>query len=142
MMHRKVVLRVVSKFLIPPILLFALYVQWHGDFGPGGGFQAGVIFGSGFILYAILFGVDTVQRVVPPWLTRLMLVAGVLMYGGTGMACLLLGHNFLDYNALSPHDPVHGQELGIMLVEIGVGLTVSSAMLTIFNVFAGHTRKD
>ena len=142
MMHRKVVLRVVSKFLIPPILLFALYVQWHGDFGPGGGFQAGVIFGAGFILYAIIFGVDAVQRAVPPWLTRLMLVTGVLMYGGTGMACLLLGDNFLDYNALSPHHPVHGQELGILLVELGVGITVSSAMLTIFNVFAGHVRKD
>ncbi|MEK9751944.1 MAG: MnhB domain-containing protein, partial [Rhodospirillaceae bacterium] len=58
-MNEKIILRVVSKFLIPYILLFALYVQWHGDFGPGGGFQAGVIFASGFILYALIFGVAT-----------------------------------------------------------------------------------
>ncbi|MEK9673800.1 MAG: Na(+)/H(+) antiporter subunit B [Rhodospirillaceae bacterium] len=139
MMHRKVVLRVVSKFLIPPILLFALYVQWHGDFGPGGGFQAGVIFGSGFILYALLFGVDAVKQVAPPWLTRLLLAIGVLMYGGTGVACLLLGGNYLDYNVLA-HDPVHGQHLGILLVEAGVGITVAAAMVTIFNVFAGHSQ--
>ena len=38
------IIRVVTKLIIPYILLFALYVQFHGDFGPGGGFQAGVIF--------------------------------------------------------------------------------------------------
>ena len=57
-MSHIVVLRVVAKLLIPVILLFALYVQFHGDFGPGGGFQAGVIFGSGFILYALIFGTE------------------------------------------------------------------------------------
>ncbi len=138
MMHQKVVLRVVSKLLIPPILLFALYVQWHGDFGPGGGFQAGVIFGSAFVLYAILFGVGVARRVAPPWLMRLCLVAGVLLYGGTGVASLLLGGNYLDYNVLA-HDPLHGQHLGIILVEFGVGITVAAAMITIFNVFAGQS---
>lgn len=137
MMHRKVVLRVVSKFLIPAILLFALYVQWHGDFGPGGGFQAGVIFGSGFILYAILFGVDTAKRVLPPWLGRLLLVFGVLFYGLTGVACMILGGNYLDYDVLA-HDPLHGQHYGILLVEFGVGVTVAASMITIFNVFAGQ----
>ena len=141
MMHRKVVLRVVSKFLITPILLFALYVQFHGDFGPGGGFQAGVIFGSGFILYAILFGVDMAKRVLPPWSTRLLLVVGVLTYGLTGVAGLLLGGNYLDYNVLA-HDPLHGQHYGILIVELGVGITVAAAMITIFNVFAGQTGGD
>jgi len=140
MMHREIVLRVVSKFLIPAILLFAFYVQWHGDFGPGGGFQAGVIFGAGFILYAIIFGVQSVQKVMPPWMTRLLLVIGVLLYGGTGVACLLLGGNYLDYNALA-HDPLHGQHMGILLVEFGVGITVASSMITIFNVFAGQSRE-
>ena len=137
MMHRKVVLRVVSKMLIPPILLFAFYVQWHGDFGPGGGFQAGVIFGAGFVLYALLFGVETAKRVMPPWVMRTLLVVGVLLYGGTGVAGMILGGNYLDYNVLA-HDPVHGQHLGILLVELGVGITVAAAMITIFNVFAGQ----
>ena len=49
-MDDRVILRVGAKILIPFILLFALYVQFHGDFGPGGGFQAGVIFAAGFVL--------------------------------------------------------------------------------------------
>lgn len=138
-MDRNAVFRVVSKMLIPPILLFALYVQFHGDFGPGGGFQAGVIFGSAFILYAIIHGVDTVRRVIPAWVTRLGLAAGVLIYAGTGILGMLMGGNYLNYSVLA-HDPVHGQHWGIFSVELGVGITVASAMVTIFLTFAGRER--
>ncbi len=138
-MKEKPVLRVTSKLLIPPILLFALYVQFHGDFGPGGGFQAGVIFAAAFILYAIIFGVKTARRVVPAWLTRILLASGVLIYAGTGVAGMLLGGNYLDYNVLA-HDPVHGQHLGILLVELGVGTTVAAAMITIFFTFSGQEK--
>ncbi|MGH6903569.1 MAG: Na(+)/H(+) antiporter subunit B [Geminicoccaceae bacterium] len=136
-MRRQPILRVTSKTLIPAILLFALYVQFHGDFGPGGGFQAGVIFASGFILYALLFGVARARRVAPPGVVRVTLASGVLLYAGTGVAGLLLGGNYLDYGVLA-HDPVHGQHLGIMLIEFGVGTTVASAMITIFFIFAGQ----
>jgi multicomponent Na+:H+ antiporter subunit B len=135
MMHRKPVTRVVSKFLIPFILLFALYVQWHGDFGPGGGFQAGVVFGAAFILYAILFGVGIGRRVIPAWVTRLILSLGVLLYAGTGVAGMLLGGEFLNYNVLA-HDPQHGQHYGILLVEAAIGLTVATVMIAIFARFA------
>ena len=140
-MRQKIILRVISKFLIPYILLFALYVQWHGDFGPGGGFQAGVIFAAGFILYALIFGVGTMRDVIPAAATRLLLVFGVLLYAGVGVATLFLGGNFLDYNVLA-HIPTHGQHLGILLVEAGVGITVASAMITIFCTFAGRRPDD
>jgi multicomponent Na+:H+ antiporter subunit B len=136
-MRRQPIVRVTSKTLIPAILLFALYVQFHGDFGPGGGFQAGVIFASGFILYALLFGVAKARRVAPPGVVRVTLASGVLLYAGTGVAGLFLGGNYLDYGVLG-HDPVHGQHLGIMLIEFGVGTTVASAMITIFFIFAGQ----
>src|SRR5918995_6414371 len=113
------VLRVIAKLMIAFMLLFALYVQFHGDFGPGGGFQAGVIFASGFILYALLFGVANARRVASPGVVRVTLASGVLLYAGTGVAGLLLGGNYLDYSVLA-HDPVHGQHLGIMLIEFGV----------------------
>ena len=129
------ILRVVGKFLIPFVFVFALYVQFHGDYGPGGGFQAGVIFAAGFILHAILFGVVDTSRIAPPMLLRMLAAIGVLLYAGTGVASMLLGHRFLDYDALR-HDPVHGQHLGILLVELGVGLTVASVMLLIFFAFA------
>ena len=138
-MSNIVVLRVVSKLLIPVILLFALYVQFHGDFGPGGGFQAGVIFGSGFILYALIFGTGVARRVVPAGWTRMALAAGVLLYGGVGVAGIVLGGHFLDYSVLAD-DALAGQHLGIALIEFGVGLTVASAMITIFYVFAGQDR--
>lgn len=140
-MHDKTILRVVSKLLIPFIFLFALYVQWHGDFGPGGGFQAGVIFGAGYILYGLIFGLGTLREALPAWVTRTFLCLGVLIYSGVGVACMLLGGQFLDYGVLS-HDPLHGQHLGILLVEIGVGITVFSAMVTIFCAFAGRAAVD
>lgn len=131
------VLRVIAKLMIPPILLFALYVQFHGDFGPGGGFQAGVIFGAGIILYGLVFGVETAARVIPRSLLQGGLALGVLLYAGVGLAGLLLGGNYLDYGVLR-HEPVHGQHLGIFLVELGVFITVSSVMTTIFFGFAGR----
>ena len=107
-MTRHSILRITAKFMIPYILLFALYVQFHGDFGPGGGFQAGVIFAAGFILYGLIFGMDN-------------------------------ANNFLDYSVLLKNS-VSGQHLGIFLVELGVGITVSATMITIFYVFASQDK--
>ena len=138
-MKHKAVLRVSSKLLMPPIMLFALYVQFHGDFGPGGGFQAGVIFASAFILYALLFGVAEARRVAPAGVVRATLALGVLLYAGTGVAGLLLGGNYLNYSVLAD-DQVAGQHLGILIIEFGVGMTVASAMITVFFIFAGRDR--
>jgi multicomponent Na+:H+ antiporter subunit B len=140
-MHQHIILRVVAKMMMPLILLFALYVQFHGDFGPGGGFQAGVIFAAGIILYAMLFGLDTAQRIFKSSVLAILTAVGVLLYAGVGVACMLLGGNFLDYNVLS-HDPVHGQHVGILLVELGVGITVASVMITLFFKFSWRTAKQ
>ena len=59
------ILKVCTKVLFTPIILFGLYVQFHGDFGPGGGFQAGVIVAAAFILYAMVFGVDKCKIIMP-----------------------------------------------------------------------------
>jgi multicomponent Na+:H+ antiporter subunit B len=138
-MKHHLILRVVAKLLIPFIMLFALYVQFHGDFGPGGGFQAGVIFAAAIILYAIIFGLETARRVMPFGLVRVMIAAGVLLYAGVGVVSLLSGGSFLDYAVLA-HDSVHGQHLGILLVELGVGITVAAVMIAVFFIFAGRGR--
>ena len=138
-MHGQPIMRVTSKLLMPLIILFAFYVQFHGDYGPGGGFQAGVIFAAGFILYTLIFGIDNTRWVMRGWFRRSMLASGVLIYAGVGVAALLLGGNYLDYNVLA-HDPAHGQHLGITLIEFGVGTTVAGAMMTIFFIFAGQDR--
>ena len=136
-MIRHVILRALSKILIPLIMLFALYVQFHGDYGPGGGFQAGVIFAAGIVLYALIFGLANAQNVFTPRLLQVLMAFGVLLYGGVGVTSILLGGNFLDYSVLA-HDPVHGQHLGILLVELGVGITVAAVMSMIFFLFAGR----
>ena len=140
-MSDQVILRVATKIIVPTVLLFALYVQFHGDFGPGGGFQAGVIFAAGIILYALVFGLRRSQRVFPSWVARVLAASGVLVYAGVGVASLFLGGEFLNYSVLS-HDPVHGQHLGILLVEIGVMTTVLGVMVTIFYFFAARGRED
>lgn len=135
----QVVLKAVVRVLIPLILLYALYVQFHGDFGAGGGFQAGVIFATGFVLYDLVFGEGSSRAVVPPaWLHRLAAL-GVLIYGGVGVVSLLAGKAFLDYSALAS-DPVAGQHLGVLLVELGVGITVFSVVLSIFYAFSWRRR--
>jgi len=137
-MHEEhLILRIVAKMLIPFILLFALYVQFHGDFGPGGGFQAGVIFAAAIILYTMLFGMSTARRVINQSFIQLFAAIGVLLYGSVGVISLLNGKNFLDYSVLSA-DPVAGQHLGILLIELGVGFTVTSVMVIIFFNFAGR----
>ncbi len=136
-MKRNPVLRVITDLLLPPILLFALYVQFHGDYGPGGGFQAGVIFAAGIILYALVYGLKKTQRVLPPQRIRVFVALGVLLYAGTGIAGLLLGGNYLDYNVLGSN-PLAGQHLGILLVELGVGITVAAVMIMVFYMFAGR----
>ena len=131
------VLRVISKLLMPFMLMFALYVQFHGDLGPGGGFQAGVIAAAMVIFYAIVFGLPATRRLLPDRLVETMIGLGVLVYAGVGIAGLLLGGNFLDYFVLD-HDPVHGQHRGIFWVEVGVAITVSGVMLKVFYMFAGR----
>lgn len=138
-MTHNLILRVISKLLIPLIIIFALYVQFHGDFGPGGGFQAGVIFSAAIILYALVFGLDAAERVISPLLLRILASLGVVIYAGVGIVSLFMGGNYLNYSVLADNQ-VAGQHLGILLVELGVGMTVFSVMLIIYFTFAGRSR--
>jgi multicomponent Na+:H+ antiporter subunit B len=138
--ERHVIVRVVGKLMIPLILLFACYVQAHGDYGPGGGFQAGVVFASGLMLYMLLFGIDAAERLVPPHVLQRLIAAGLLLYGGTGLVSLLQGGRFLDYRTLA-HDPLHGIHYGVILIELGVGITVTAVISSIVFTFTGHLRR-
>ncbi len=130
------VLRVVSKGLVPIIALFGFYVQFHGDFGPGGGFQAGVIVAVAVMLYALVYGVDAARRAVPPGFVQAGAATGVSLYAGVGVVSLFHGAAFLDYDVLG--HGLHGQHIGILLVELGVLFTVASVIVAIFYAFAGR----
>lgn len=141
---RSLILREACNVIVPAVLVYALYVQFHGDYGPGGGFQAGVIFAAAVILHALIHGREKTQKVIPSSVVHFFVSFGLLLYVGVGVATLFLGGNFLDYNTLS-HDPQHGQHLGIFLIELGVGITVAAVMIMIFYVldeFSESTEHD
>ena len=135
-MQNNPVFRLAAKILFAPIIMFGLYVQFHGDYGPGGGFQAGVIIAAAFILHGLVFGLDAGRRLVSTKVNEVMMSLGVLLYGSVGVVSVLNGGYFLDYTALTG-DVAGGQHIGILLVELGVGLTVTSVMLALFHAFAG-----
>ena len=129
------IVRVMAKILIPFILIFGCYVQMHGDYGPGGGFQAGVIIASAFILYAMVFEIETARRAIPMSMLLLLACLGLMLYGGGGISNLIFGGGFLEYGALSI-DPQKGNHIGIIIIEIGVCVSVAAVMLIIFFSFA------
>jgi multicomponent Na+:H+ antiporter subunit B len=129
--------RVVGRMLVPFILLFGLYVQFHGEYGPGGGFQAGALIAAAFILYALVEGEARTLKALPQTALTGLMVGGALLYGFVGLAGILLGANFLDYSVLASN-PVTGQQLGILLIEAGVGMTVTGVLLSIFHAFAAR----
>lgn len=131
--------QVVGRLLIPFIVLFGLYTQFHGEYGPGGGFQAGAIIATGVILYALLEGESEALRAIPKEVLLGMVAGGALLFGGVGVVCMLMGGAFLDYSVLAA-DPVWGQQLGILIIEAGVGMAVCGALLTIFHAFAAREK--
>lgn len=94
---------------------------------------------AAIILYALVFGLDSAKKVIPPAVARLLASLGVLVYMGVGIATLFMGGNYLEYTVLADSQ-VAGQHLGILLVELGVGITVFSVMLLIFFSFAERGR--
>lgn len=138
-MNSDLILRVATKLILPFIVIFALYVQFHGESSPGGGFQAGVIVAAAVILVSITFGQSTAKKIAPWGLVEKMIPLGVMIYAGTGLVGIFAGHNYLDYAVLS-HDPVHGHEYGIMAVEIGVLITVAGTMIALFYAFVERGR--
>ncbi len=138
-MSRDIILRVGAKLVLPFILVFALYVQFHGDYSPGGGFQAGVIAASAVFIVAIIFGLDTAKQIAPTAMVEFMVPFGVLIFAGTGVVGLLAGYNYLDYTPLASDTPV-ARERGILLVEFGVLVTVAGTMTAMFYAFVERGR--
>jgi len=135
----------VCCYLIPFIQLFGLFVIAHGHHSPGGGFQGGVILGASIILLSLSHDLRTALKRMGEKTSALFSTFGVLIYAGTGALCLLLGYNFLDYQALDPllpGGPVMARYHGILLVEVGVGMAVMGTMIWIFRNLASRGRHE
>jgi multicomponent Na+:H+ antiporter subunit B len=135
---RHLVLRACVKMLTPLIIVFALYVQTHGDYGPGGGFQAGVLLASAVVAYGLVFGPASALRLAPLGAAAVMPVLGVSLYSAVGGVGMIWGDAFLDHDgfaALLRTQPTTGQHLGVALVEWAVFFTVSGSLISIFYAF-------
>ena len=128
--QQSIVVRTLCRLLVPFIQLFGLYVIMHGHSSPGGGFQGGVILGSSFILLGIAYGIEEVERRFSLAALTVFTSMGVLLYAGIGVLCLLLGANYLDYSILPIVEP---RSMGMLGIEIGVGITVMAVMVSIFH---------
>lgn len=133
-----IIRRNTARILIPFIQLFGLYVIAHGEFGPGGGFQGGVIFAASIILYALVFGMEEGRKRMSQKTRDSLSSAGVLIYAGIGALSIAAGGAYLEYAALPLGSPKLASHLGIFGVEVGVGIAVAAVMATIFFEVVGQ----
>jgi multicomponent Na+:H+ antiporter subunit B len=142
-----IIIKTLARILVPFIQLYALYVIMHGHYSPGGGFQGGVILAASLVLLMITHGSKDTQKRISEKAVAIYSSLGVFIYAGIGVVCLLLAGNYLDYSKLTQllHvDPAQARSLGILGVEIGVGLAVMAVMFSIFfNISRGEvSEKD
>ena len=141
-----IIIKTIARVLVPFIQLFALYVIMHGHHSPGGGFQGGVILGASLVLLVITHGLKDTQKRISEKSVAIFSSLGVLIYGGIGVLCVILLGNFLDYSKLAIllNVPLaQARSLGILGVEIGVGLAVMAVMFSIFcNIATGGKQAE
>ena len=138
--YQSIIVQTICSLLIPFIQLFALYVIFHGHYGPGGGFQGGVLLAVSIILQRLYLGTKISYRKFPPRLAMALAATGLLIYGLAGIVPMIFGGAFLDYGNL-PLFWVHDAErraLGILIVEIGIGLGVFGTLVLIFDNLVGE----
>ena len=140
--HDSVIVHTLARVFVPIIQLFAFYVLIHGHDSPGGGFQAGTLFGASIILLVLAFGIQNSQALLE---SRAIFVGGIgiLIYAGIGLLPLLMGHEYLNYAEL----PIPGMEAsarrhwGILGIEIGVTVAVAAMAVSIFYSLRGEEER-
>lgn len=136
-LYNKKSISYLTSFIIPYIILYSLYILLNGESSPGGGFQAGVIFASSLIGYDLVYGNQKLQRYFSVNTMIFIAVLGIMIYGFVGTISLFFNDNYLNYYSLSNSidDKLTAQHIAIFIVEVGIGLTVSSAMYLIYTLF-------
>lgn len=138
--HQSIIVQTVCSLLIPFMQIFGIYVVIHGHYGPGGGFQGGVLLAVSIILQRLYLGREISLKRFPRQLALVLATSGMIIFMLCGLLPMLTGGSFLDYAYLGiPW--VSGAELrslGILIVEIGIGLTVFGTLVVIFDVLVGE----
>ena len=139
--HDSLIVVTFVRVLVPLVQLFALYVLAYGHYGPGGGFQAGVLLAATYILTALALGREAFQRRVNERICMALAAGGVLLYLATGVAGMIGGSTFLDYSVLPlPVSPVRARYFGILFIETGVAIGVAATLVLLFARLADTKR--
>ncbi|MBI38028.1 MAG: sodium:proton antiporter [Leptospiraceae bacterium] len=124
-----------ARLLSPYIMMFGLYVIFHGHYSPGGGFQGGALLASSILLVRIAGGNVVGRLQIKKVLTTPMAATGVIIYFATGLTSLFLGGQFLDYEHL-PNPGIEPEMLrywGMLIIELGIGLAVMAILIMIYD---------
>ncbi len=138
---KSIIVALVSRFMVPFIQLFAMYVIAHGHYSPGGGFQGGALLGASILLLRLTVGEQPSNLVFHTKYGTQISGFGVFIYAAVGVAAIIGGGLYLDYASLpiAGIEPAKLRSIGILLVEIGVGIGVMATMIAIFDDLArGH----
>ena len=140
------IIRWVARPMVPFIQVYALYVLGHGEDGPGGGFQGGVIFAASLVLLALTEGWSVGRGEIKEEASDALAPLGCLIYAGIGVISMLVGGAFLEYGALAqssdPEAINHWHHYGLIGIEAGVMITVASSMLILFFEMSRPPRDD
>ncbi len=128
-LYKSPIIKTITRFIIPYICLYSLYIQVNGEISPGGGFQAGVIFASAIIAADLVYSKNLMHFSIG--FLRIIAVIGVMIYTGVGFIPLIFDSYYLDYSVLA-NDKFLAQTIGIFTIELGVGLTVAAVMYLIY----------
>jgi len=133
--HESIIVQIACSAIVPFIQLFALYVVFHGHYGPGGGFQGGVILAVSIMLLRMYLGKEVAHEKLSPQLAAMLATVGMLVFMLVGLAPMASGGMFLDY----AHLPIPGMSgatlryLGILIAEVGIALAVFGTVVLIFD---------
>ena len=125
------ILQTAARFLMPLLLLFAIFLLLRGHNQPGGGFVAGLVVASSLVLYSIAFGVGAARRALLISPSRL-LGAGLLIALVSGIPGVVDGRPFMSAVWTTFEAGSAAIDIGTPLVfDVGVFLAVIGVVLTI-----------
>jgi len=134
-----VVIRTITRVLVPFIQLFGLYIIVHGPVSPGGGFQGGVVVGSSMILMALAYGLNEAEAMANHTRRVIMDCVGSLIYAGIGLLGIAAGGMFLQFNIIPlPFPPARINNIMIFLIGSAIGIHIMALVLSLFL----HTAKE
>lgn len=116
-------LRQVILFFTPVLFLFGAFLLYFGKSGPGGAFQAAVLWGAiGILLH---LGGKPVFAMIPRWIGQLVLTIGLGFF-------LLMGFIFMSGGATLFEYPKAYAGTLILIVETLAAISIAAALTAIY----------